>query len=220
MERSGNPDNVAVHPAHMSRQWWMRWGIAAIVLIAVAHMADEWVWAHVRDVRINDKDIGRFFRSFGYLPTYLVIAGALWLHDRGAPKWGWRGGLVLLAPIAGGAAAEILKMAFRRLRPAPDVFAYVFRPFSDELLSTRGLGLPSSHTMVAFAGATMLARLFPKAWWVFYLTAAGCALTRVLAVGHFLSDTVVGALAGFVVGHLLSQTRAFAHASVHRVPPA
>ena len=169
----------------------------------------------MRDLRINDKDIGRFFRSFGYLPTYLVIAIALWLHDRGRPKWGWRGGFVLLAPIAGGAVAEILKMMVRRLRPSADTFGYVFRPFTEDLFSTRGLGMPSSHTMVAFAGATIMARLFPRAWGLWYVVAAGCALTRVLAMGHFLSDTVVGALAGFIVGDLLSRTKAFQWTSPH-----
>ncbi|MGH7560630.1 MAG: phosphatase PAP2 family protein, partial [Gemmatimonadales bacterium] len=65
------------------------------------------------------------------------------------------------------------------------------------------IGLPSSHVMVAFAGAAVLARLFPGAAPVGYLLAAGCALTRVLARAHFLSDVVVGAVAGWAVGALI-----------------
>ena len=65
--------------------------------------------------------------------------------------------------------------------------------------------MPSSHTLVAFAGATAMARLFPRAWWLWYLLAAGCALTRVMAVAHFLSDTIVAALLGYAVGDLLSR---------------
>ena len=184
----------------------MVWLAVAAVAVVVAHLLDAWAWEHVRDTRINDKDIGRLLRSFGYLPTWLIIAAALWLHDRGKPQWGWRGGMVLLAPIAGGAVAEVLKLLVRRLRPDPDVFAYVFRPFAENMLSNRGLGMPSSHTMVAFAGATMMARLFPRAWWLFYLVASGCAVTRVLAVGHFFSDVVVAALLGYIVGELLTRT--------------
>lgn len=210
MERSRLSVGALRPPSDHSRQWWTRWCVAALALVIVAHVADEWVWTHIRDTRINDKDIGRFLRSFGYLPTYVVIASALWLNDRGRPQWGWRGGFVLLAPICGGAVAELLKMVVRRLRPDLETFHYVFRPYTEDLFSTRGLGMPSSHTMVAFAAATMLARLFPKAWWLFYVMAAGCALTRILAVGHFLSDNVVAALAGFVVGHLLSLKYALA----------
>jgi membrane-associated phospholipid phosphatase len=72
--------------------------------------------------------------------------------------------------------------------------------------------LPSSHVLVAFAAATVLARLFPRAWGLWYLLAAGCAVTRVLAMAHFLSDTVVAALVGYVVGVLLSRAGGFGRA--------
>jgi membrane-associated phospholipid phosphatase len=61
------------------------------------------------------------------------------------------------------------------------------------------MGLPSSHTLVAFAGAFALARLFPRARWVFYALAAGCGLTRVMATAHYLSDTVVAACVAWAV---------------------
>jgi membrane-associated phospholipid phosphatase len=96
--------------------------------------------------------------------------------------------------------AELLKLAIRRLRPSPDVFEYLFRSYSDGPLSNRGMGLPSSHVLVAFSGAAVMAKLFPQARWLWYLLAAGCAATRVLALGHFLSDTVVAALLGVAVG--------------------
>jgi membrane-associated phospholipid phosphatase len=35
---------------------------------------------------------------------------------------------------------------------------------------------------------------------LWYALAAGCAATRVLALGHFLSDTVVAAVLGVMVG--------------------
>ena len=57
--------------------------------------------------------------------------------------------------------------------------------------------------MVAFGGAVILGRLFPRTAPVAYALAAGCALTRVLARAHFASDVVVGALAGWAVGALL-----------------
>ena len=98
-----------------------------------------------------------------------------------------------LGPTLGGLSAEVLKLLLRRLRPDAEQFGYAFRSFADGPWSNRGMGLPSSHTLVAFAGAFALARLFPRARWVFYVLAAGCGLSRVMATAHFLSDTVVAA---------------------------
>jgi membrane-associated phospholipid phosphatase len=54
--------------------------------------------------------------------------------------------------------------------------------------------------MVAFGAATALARLFPRAKWVWFLLAAGCGATRILSRAHFLSDVMLGSLMGWCVG--------------------
>ena len=199
-----------------TRAQWMVFVGVAIVAVALAHLLDEPAWRLLRDGRIYEKDLGRLLRLVGYLPTWLIVAAACWISDRGTPSGsphgGWRGGLILLAPTAGGALAEVLKMLVRRLRPAPEAFGYAFRPFSDHVVSTRGLGMPSSHTMVAFAAAAAMARVFPRTWWLWYLLATGCAVTRVLALGHFVSDTVAAAFLGYVVGVLLSRAGQFSRA--------
>jgi len=203
-----------------SGRQWLVFLAVAVAAIVVAHLLDHVVWQHVRDPRVNDRDWGRLLRSMGYLPTWIVVAGALWLQDGGSSRrlsdpsfgWGWRGGLMVLAPTVAGAVAELLKMLVRRLRPAPDVFSYQWRSFSEDVFSTKGLGMPSSHVIVAFAGAAVLSRLFPRAWWLWYLLAAGCALTRLLALGHFLSDTVVAALLGYVVAVVMSRSGGFGRA--------
>ncbi|MFM8517332.1 MAG: phosphatase PAP2 family protein, partial [Nevskiaceae bacterium] len=87
--------------------------------------------------------------------------------------------------------------------PDAEQFGYAFRSFGDGPWSNRGMGMPSSHTLVAFAGAFALARLFPRARWVFYLLAAGCGLSRVMATAHYLSDTVVAASVAWGVVHAL-----------------
>lgn len=188
------------------------WGMVLLgaALIVAAHVLDRPAWEHWRDPRVLERDWGRLLRSVGYLPTWLIIAIGLWTHDKSAAHGRWlRGGYLLLAPILGGLVAELLKLVFRRLRPSPEVFDYVFRAFTEDLLSTRGLGLPSSHVLVAFAGATALARLFPRAWWLWYLLAAGCGATRIMALGHFLSDVVVAAVLGWFVGELLYRRMRF-----------
>jgi membrane-associated phospholipid phosphatase len=83
----------------------------------------------------------------------------------------------------------------------------VFRPWSDRPFSTAELGLPSSEAAVAFAAAAVLARLFPEARALWYGVALGCALTRVAARAHFMSDIVFAALVGYVVTLILWRRR-------------
>jgi len=53
---------------------------------------------------------------------------------------------------------------------------------------------------VAFGAAAILARLFPRAKCVWYAAATGCAVSRLLAHAHYLSDVVAGALLGIAAG--------------------
>jgi membrane-associated phospholipid phosphatase len=154
---------------------------------------------------VNDRDWGRFLRSLGYLPLWIAIAAATWLHDRRGGHGAWRGASLVLAPALGGGVAELAKLLVRRLRPDPTAFGYVFRAWDEATFSTRGLGMPSSHVMVAFAGAAALARVVPGSAPVGYLLAAGCALTRVLSGQHYLSDTVVAGALGWLVGDLVAR---------------
>ncbi len=161
------------------------------------------VWQSLRDTRVNDRDWGRLLRSMGYLPLWVFAALALWLHGPAGPVTRRRAGLLVLAPAVAGLVAELTKLLVRRLRPDPEHFAYVFRAFGDTPFSTRNLGLPSSHVMVAFGGAFALAYLFPRTRWVWFTLAAGCALTRVMALGHFLSDAAAAVLLAWMVASVL-----------------
>lgn len=185
-------------PRPFARRWW--WTAAAcVVAIAAAHLLDRTAWESWRDPRVNDRDWGRMLRSVGYLPVWIVASLALLLHGASGRSTRRRALFLLLAPALSGLTAEVAKLLFRRLRPDPDRFAYLFRTFTDDPFSTRNLGLPSSHVMVAFGGAFALAWLFPRTRWVWFVLAAGCAATRVLALGHFLSDTVTAAALAWVV---------------------
>ena len=188
--------------ANSERSRWIRFLIIAVVAIACAHLLDATAWRSARLLSVNDKDWGRLLRSMGYLPTWGVIALGFWLQQRDHPRRTAYAWALVLGPALGGSLAEVLKLTIRRLRPNPDLFEYAFRPFADGPLSNRGMGMPSSHTLVAFAGAAVLAQLYPRARWLWYTLAAGCAATRVLAMGHFLSDTVVAAVLGVVVSTL------------------
>jgi membrane-associated phospholipid phosphatase len=177
--------------------------VIVVVLIALSLLADGWVAEHVRFGRVYETDWGRMLRNFGYLPFWLLAAIALALHDRESREWWRRGALLLAAPAVAGIVGELLKITVRRMRP-PDVGStYSFRAFSDHPFSSRGFGFPSSHVVVAFGAAAMLSRLFPRARVVWYAAALGCAVSRILAHAHYLSDVVAAAFIGIAAAALL-----------------
>lgn len=179
--------------------------LAAAVAMTLALLLDPWVWRHVELPQVYEKDWGRLLRVLGSLVLWIPLALAVWLerrfrHQDDAARAGL---LVLFGPTLAGGGAELLKLVLRRERPGLHDGAWVFRSFADHPFNTKDLGLPSSHAMVAFGGATIVAGLFPGAAPVAYALAAGCALTRVLARAHFASDVVLGAIAGWAVGAML-----------------
>ena len=192
-----------------SRRVIIRNVVIAMALIARSMLADGWVAERVRYGRVYETDWGRMLRNFGYLPFWLLAAIALALHDRqgrGEPApWWRRGALLAAAPTIAGIVGELTKILVRRMRPPAIGSAYAFRAWSDHPLSSRGFGFPSSHAVVAFGAAAILARLFPRARWVWYAAATGCAVSRLLAHAHYLSDVVAGAIVGIAVAALLGR---------------
>ncbi len=170
---------------------------AAAAATAAALLLDPWAWHHLRMPAVYDRDWGRLFRVFGTLYFWGPLAIAVWLEGRP------RAGLLVLGPLLAGGAAELIKILVRRERPALHDGGYVFRAFADRPFDTHDIGFPSSHVMVAFAGAAVLARLFPRTAPVAYLVAAGCGLSRVFAQAHFASDVMAGGIAGWAVAAML-----------------
>jgi membrane-associated phospholipid phosphatase len=174
--------------------------LAALALV-LAHLLDGAAFRHVRLEDVYQEDWGRLLRVMGFVPTWLLAAAALALHDATPLRrlHRARAGLLILAPALAGGAAELVKLAVRRLRPG-ELGEYVFRPWTERTWSTGGLGLASSHAAVAFGAATVLSRMFPHARAVWWALAWGCAFTRVAAGAHFLSDVVAAAVLGWLVG--------------------
>jgi len=147
----------------------------------------------------------KFLWVIGTVWPWLIVAAALVFADFGSDaeksKRGLRRAVFLVLGVAlSGAAAEIAKLVFRRLRPDQTDGWYQFRPWSEELWSATNLGLPSSHAAVAFGAAFSLCWIWPRAAAVFLAAGVGCSLSRLLAGAHFLSDVLVGtAMAFFVV---------------------
>lgn len=198
-----------------------------MALLLAAHTLDHWAYATLRLPRIYDLDAGRMLRTFGFLPFWWIAALALWLCDDSAdrrertatPTRHARALFLASAPALCGIVGEVAKLLIRRQRPATGAGSYVFRDWSDRTFSTAGLAMPSSHAIIAFGAAFALARMFPRAAWVWYALAVGCALTRVLAGAHFVSDVVLsGILAWVVVELLCGRVRAQLGARIELAP--
>jgi membrane-associated phospholipid phosphatase len=200
-----------VTPGFNRDDWRAGWRPAAVLLAVGALVAatalDGWAYRVLVLPDVYDHDWGRMLRVVGFLPTWAVVSAALLLGGPASAPASvasrWRALLPLIAATLGGIAAEVLKLLLRRERPEAHAGAYLFRSWRDHPLSTSGLALPSSHALVAFAAAAMLARLYPRARWLWYALAAGCALTRVLARAHFLSDVTLSAIVGWGVAAII-----------------
>jgi membrane-associated phospholipid phosphatase len=180
--------------------------LASAAALLLAHLVDRWAFVHLADPGLAGEDLGRMLRVMGFLPLWATAAVALALHDwplraeRGTRAALSRGLLLLLGAGLGGLAAELLKLVFRRERPRAHAGEYVFRAWTERPFSTGGLALPSSHALVAWGAAAVLAHLFPRARWVWYALAAGCSWSRVAAGAHFVSDVALSAVVGLLVG--------------------
>lgn len=114
----------------------------------------------------------------------------------------WRACLLtaLTGPVALG--NSLLKWVIGRPRPPQppsDICwqsAWAVEPFRGGLgglFQDSNLAFPSGHTAVAFAAATALAALYPRAAVAFYAAAALVAVERVAENAHYASDVVAAA---------------------------
>jgi membrane-associated phospholipid phosphatase len=103
-------------------------------------------------------------------------------------------GAQALAAVA--VVSRLGKWMIRSERPSLDPDHPHF--FSDRVMQADAM--PSGHTMTAFATAAVLAKEYPMGAPVFYLLATWVALARVQQSTHWVSDTVVGAALGLLIG--------------------
>lgn len=181
----------------------------AALAVVLAHLLDGWAYAHLALPKLANTDLGRLLRIQGFLPTWLFVAAALILTDwqRRATEGVWsglrRGALLVGSAAIGGLLAEAVKIVVRRQRPGAGAGHYLFRAWSDRPFSTSGLGMASSHAGVAFGALAMLSCFYPRARPVWMALAVGCALSRVAAGAHFLSDVTMGAVLGIAAAAVL-----------------
>lgn len=197
-----------------SKPSWLSWRLALLAfflllgyLVSVAF--DRPCFEAFEGWETEREDWHRLLRVMGYVPTWIIVAVNFALIDwpkvrrMGWFRAMWRPGMLLLAVFLSGALAEIMKVLIRRERPGMHDGAYVMRSLFEDPFYSGGLSSPSSHTAVAFAAGFMMVHLIPRAGWLWLVLAAGCAMTRVMAQAHFVSDTYLAAVMSWAVVHLL-----------------
>jgi undecaprenyl-diphosphatase len=101
--------------------------------------------------------------------------------------------LVVLAVAAADALASLLKAIVGSKRPSDHGLVAI--PHSH--------AFPSGHTAVAFAGATVLSALVPRAAPAFYVLAAAIGYSRLYLGVHWPLDVIAGAVLGVATALLL-----------------
>jgi undecaprenyl-diphosphatase len=101
--------------------------------------------------------------------------------------------LVLLAVAAASGLADLLKAIVGERRPSDPGLVTI--PHSH--------AFPSGHAATAFAGATVLSALLPRAAPAFYVLAAAIGYSRVYVGVHWPLDVIGGAVLGVATALLL-----------------
>lgn len=104
-------------------------------------------------------------------------------------------GLVAATCVVGMLALNtVVKNVFRRPRPSVKAIDHAPTTFS----------MPSAHTSMAMVGAATMSVILPALTPLWWIVAAGLAVSRVMLGMHYLADVLVGALLGICVGLLVA----------------
>lgn len=171
-------------------------------------LLDGWILAQLVTLEDGTRTVDRTIAHNDWY-ALLRVMGSLWTWTllalvTLALGWRLRRCVALWSAAAlSGIAAELLKLVFARERPVVGSEliegGYRFRaPFSG-FVDGSNLGLPSSHTAVAFGGCVALALFERRLLVLAPLLALGCGVTRIMTGAHYPSDVFVGAVLGVVL---------------------
>ena len=116
---------------------------------------------------------------------------------------------LLCTSLSAGLACNLVKMSLHRTRPVDYVFSsddptflglsFLHAETISEIFRSEFHSFPSAHSATAIAFAMVLGAMFPKASKWFLFLAIMVAISRFDGGAHFVSDTFVGGVIGYLV---------------------
>jgi hypothetical protein len=185
-------------PAHVKISD-LDWLVPLAAGTSLAIVTDQSAMNHVvtKNASFNAKNIdasNAMIGGFIAAPVALYGFGHVWKSPH-AREAGILSGEAMLDSVV---VEQGMKLAFWRERPSMN------NASGDFFKSDAGIdsSFPSSHSVVAWSAAAVLAGEYPSRWTqlFIYSAATGVCLTRVMGQQHFPSDVLVGSAAGWLVG--------------------
>ena len=166
------------------------WVLAIAVALLVDRPVSEWV---ARTAPLNKHGVfARLLKAPGDFWYFtLPLTALVVLFNRRH----WIAAVpLLLAALFQGSSYSLLKWLIGRHRPVLKIDPFTVHPFAGGfyglLHSESGLSFPSGHAALAFATATVMARLLPRWRPAFFVVAALVAVERVAENAHYVSDVI------------------------------
>lgn len=188
----------------------LRWLVPMTLAVGAAIATDHRAMSQVvsRDPSFNNASINTSNALVGGMlaaPVALFASGQF-QHDAHARETGILGSE---AVVDGLVVSQVFKLIAWRERPNVDQARGRF------FQSSAGVdgSFFSMHTTLAFSAASAIASEYPSPWTqiAVYSGAAAVGVTRVLGREHFPSDVLVGATAGWLIGHYVVKRHRHAH---------
>lgn len=223
VEGSVMADKPIVYRSHATTNLRVYLGLAILFLLlsGVALYFDLTIAAaHQTNVLPGDlRRIIRLSEVFAHGFGLTVIVLSIWLL---APELRRRLPRLILCGVLASASAQVMKLAFVRLRPMayrinpyqielPDTITQTWTRF-DEQLNAADVGIsyyvqafPSAHAAMAVGVTVGLCWLLPRGRWLFFLLAILACYQRIQSHAHWASDVFAGAAIGTLVAGLLLQ---------------
>jgi membrane-associated phospholipid phosphatase len=145
--------------------------------------------------------VAAYWLGLGWVQAVPVLILAAWGKFKGRRDLTRTGMTGAVAVLLAGVTVQVSKHLVGRPRPRLEL--PVWESFGPTLQSDLH-SFPSGHASTSFAIAAVLAGVWPRAAWIFYIIAAFVCVGRVLSSSHHLSDVLAGALLGLLAGWLLS----------------
>ena len=182
--------------------WLAPLGVATVASLATDPHTMRYVVSH--DAGFNQANVDASNVMIGgFLAAPVVFYGVgRWKGNEHARETGVLMGEALLDTVV---VEQGAKLIFWRERP------YVDREQGEFFEGNSGAdsSFASSHSMLAWSAAAVIAGEYPSKWKQagVYALATGVSLTRVMGQQHFPTDVLVGSAAGWLIGHTVYKTR-------------